>query len=141
MALQLRAESVITIVGQAVEDYSHLSTVMTGPTGFAFELDQAVVLMEAEETLRLIVGAAPAVSTLAEVARQRGRDRRAREAAGEAVLKLQDRARVLHEAASAALQCAATHSLSDLGLLQESVERLSLLSEAHKEIEHYLEEQ
>jgi hypothetical protein len=111
-------------VTRAVADYLHLREVLLGPGASAVAVDDAVLLGEAEATLRSIVARAPAVSALVAVAVQRGGDRRGREAAGDAVLHLRDQSRGLHETASAAIEWAASRSAGDAERLRASADRM-----------------
>lgn len=112
-------------VAAAVADFCDLRDVVSGPGAFDVVGDLDLVA-DAEAVLRDIVARAPDVSALVAVARDRRRDRAGREAAGDALLALRDRARALSEAASAALVWGSTRDRADRRRLEQCAARLRL---------------
>lgn len=117
---QLKCSGVVRdTVASATQDYSHLREVINGPGSSGDIVDDVTVLAEAEALLRDIIARAPGVDTLARVATDRQDDRPGREAAGDAILRLRDDAKPLHDAASAALRWAAGGSSEDRDRFQQ----------------------
>ena len=112
-------------VTRAVQDYSHLKTVMMGPGASTDAVDDVTLIAEAQELLRAILVRAPEVQVLSEIATQRSDDKAGRSAAGDAILVLRDQGRVLHALASAAVQWASSRSESDREQLQECARRIA----------------
>jgi hypothetical protein len=128
-ALPARRGAVRDAVMSAIDDYVHLRQVLLGPGATGSPVDDVALLAEAEVTLRSVVGRASSVAALVSVAIRRRGDRAGREATGDAILHLRDQARALHEAASAAIQWAASRSRRDAERLQACAQRLHLATE------------
>ena len=112
-------------VASAICDYGHIHRIVGGHGESIDAVFDATLLADAEVTLREIVEGAPALQAVVRVASERRRDREGREAAGTAILLMQDRARVLSRAASAALQWSATPSGESQKRLRLAATRLS----------------
>ncbi len=110
---------------RAVEDYRHLRAVIMGPGAGIDAVDDVTMLAEAEEALREMLQRAPHLQSLVELAAGRERDRKGREATGEAMLAFGDRGRALHDLSSSALRWASSQSADDLARMQECVDHLS----------------
>jgi len=115
-------------VRSAIEDYGDLREVMQGPGATADTVNDVELLAEAEDVLRSIIGRAPNVQVLVDVAGKRSADRAGREAAGDAILELRDDGKALHDTASAAIRWAASRSDRDGRHLEECAGRLSAIS-------------
>lgn len=100
-------------VDAAVQDYLHLREVLLGPGASTRALDDVEILASAEAALSYILEHAPRVWTLSNIAAQRERDRAGRQAAGEALLELDDVGKKLHDTASAAIQWASSRADED----------------------------
>lgn len=110
-------------VASAIAHFCDLRDVVSGP-GAGDLIDDLDLVADAEAVLREIIGRAPDVSAVVAVARERDGDRAGREAAGDALLALRDRARALGEAASAALVWGASRDRADRRRLERCAARL-----------------
>ncbi len=109
---------------RAVKDYRDLARVLMGPGASVDAAWDVSVLADAEDVLRSMLSRAPEVNQLAKLASERATDSDGRAAAGEALLRLRDQGRLLHEVASASLAWAASRSQKDQEALRQCAERL-----------------
>lgn len=112
-------------VARALQDYSHLKTVMMGPGASTDAVDDVTLIAEAQELLRAILVRAPEVQVLSDIATKRSDDKPGRSAAGDAILVIRDQGRMLHDLASAAVQWASSRSESDREQLHECARRVA----------------
>jgi len=111
--LEFHPGVVSTTVQSALADYRDLHTLLDGPAKRDV-VDDVSILGETEAALAELVVRAGEVAILAKVAGTRQADRRARQAAGDAILDLQDRQRALGTLTSSALQWASSRTREDL---------------------------
>lgn len=96
-------------LGEAVEDFAHLRDLVAGDELASSPVDGAALVRDAERVLRRIADSAPAV------------------ARGGAPDELQRSTRALHDAASAAIQYAASRADDDAAFLSEHAGKLRAL--------------
>lgn len=124
------------LVNRAVEDFTHLQELLADPQLDAYlGHDDDAILFEAEAVLVDLLRRAPVVSRVVALARRRSDDDRGKAAAEAAEGRLRQQAQALHEAASAALQLAASDQAQALADLREHVDRLNAVREARDELE------
>ncbi len=116
--------AVLDAATRAVRDFGDLRTVLMGPGATSDAAEDVTLLADAEDVLRSILIRAPEVKTLAAIAAERGGDKAGRAAAGEALLKLRDQGRLLHDLTSASLLWASSRSLADQENMRSCAERL-----------------
>ncbi len=113
-------------VARAIEDYASIQRIVAGPSPDADAVFQATLLADAEVALRTIIDAAPNLANVVSIATQQRTDRKTREAAGGAILSMQDCAHALTLAAAAALQWAAVPTKTTLKELHKHATALRI---------------
>lgn len=109
---------------RAARDFGDLREVLMGPGATDDAAADVSLLADAEDVLRSMLQRAPEVKTLASIAGERDGDKQGRAAAGEALLRLRDQGRALHELASASLLWASSKKLEDQDAMRSCAERL-----------------
>lgn len=104
---------VTSTVVSALADVHDLRTLLNGPARGDI-VEDVTILGETEALLGALVARACQVAVLAQVAGTRNDDRQAREAAGAAILELQDRQNLLETLVSSALRWASSQGSADL---------------------------
>ncbi|MEZ4380922.1 MAG: hypothetical protein R3A79_06215 [Nannocystaceae bacterium] len=129
------------LVDDAVEDFTHLHELVSDPgLKSSFARDHEALLAEAEAVLVDLLRRAPLVSRVQRLASRRADDERGRSAAASALARLERQAKALHDAASAALQLAASDRPEAVAGLREHIDDLNALREARDELERELAE-
>lgn len=117
---------VTSTVSSALADYFDLRTLSDGPASGDI-VDDVSMLAETQTLLAGLVERATEVAILAQVAGTRQDDRAAREAAGDAILELQDRERMLRALTSTALRWASSQHRDDYERYRACVEQMRSL--------------
>lgn len=127
------------LLDSAVEDYAHLHEIVSDPT-LASNLgrDDTALLHGAEAVLLDVLKRAPLVSRVKRLASRRDDDPNGQAAADAAQARLRRQTDALHDAASAALQLAASEGTDAAEELREHIDGLNALREARDEIERDL---
>jgi hypothetical protein len=129
------------LVDEAVEDFTHLHELISDPDlKSSFGRDHQALLSEAEGVLIDLLRRAPLVSRVQRLASRRADDEEGKGAAASALARLERQAKALHDAASAALQLAASDRPEAVGDLREHIDDLNALREARDELERELAE-
>lgn len=129
------------LVDDAVEDFTHLHELISDPDlKSSFGRDHQALLAEAEAVLVDLLRRAPLVSRVQRLASRRADDEEGKSAAASALARLERQAKALHDAASAALQLAASDRPEAVGDLREHIDDLNALREARDELERELAE-
>ncbi len=104
---------VTSTVISALADVHDLRTLLNGPARRDI-VEDVSILGETEALLGALIARACQVAVLAQVAGTRNDDRQAREAAGAAILELQDRQNLLKSLVSSAVRWASSQASDDL---------------------------
>jgi hypothetical protein len=119
---------------EGLENYCHLREVLTDESIASSPVDNEAMLAEAEATLMKMTRRARVVTKVVALAERRSNDEAAARSAQDALEGFERHGLALHEAASAAIQYAATESREDASRLREHAENLHHLIEAHEEL-------
>ncbi len=116
---------VTATITDAIEDYFDFKKVLNGPAAGIDVVADISLLSDAEEVLDSLIHRATEVAVLAEVAGNAQQNKATREAAGDAILALQDQRRLLQSLTQSAVQWAASKSDEDQALFERAVKKLS----------------